>query len=67
MKKVKGLRSTNWLLQNSHVRIKCSIKNIANNILIIICGVRLEWDSVGRSLSKLYAMFNHWGIHLKLI
>ena len=32
LKKVKGLRSTNWLLQNSHGIVKSSIGNIVNNI-----------------------------------
>ena len=34
LKKVKGLRSTNWWLQNSHRDIKYSIGNIVNNIAI---------------------------------
>ena len=39
VKKVKGLRSTNWLLKNSHGDIKCSIGTIVNNILITMYGV----------------------------
>ena len=53
MKKVKGLRSTNWQLQNSHGDVKHSIGNIVNNILLTIwcqVGSRLT----GRSLRKLY-------------
>ena len=34
-KKVKGLRSTNWLLQNSHWDVKYGIGNIVNNNLIL--------------------------------
>lgn len=32
--KVKGLRSTNWLLKDSHEGVKYSVGNIANKILI---------------------------------
>ena len=37
--KVKGLGSTNWLLQNSHRDVKYSIGNVVNNILITMYGV----------------------------
>ena len=40
VKKVKGLKSTNWQLQNSHRDVKYSIGNIANNIVITVYGVR---------------------------
>ena len=40
MKKVKELRSTDWFLQNSHRDVKCSIGNIVNNIVIMMCGAR---------------------------
>ena len=40
VKNVNGLRSTNWLLQNSHGNVKYSIGNIVNNIIINIYGVR---------------------------
>ena len=40
VKKVKELRSTNWLLQNSHGDVKYSIGNIVSNIVITIYGVR---------------------------
>ena len=40
VKKMKGLRSTNWLLQNSHGDVKYSIGNIVSNIVITIYGVR---------------------------
>ena len=38
--KVKGLRNTNWQLQNSHVDIKYSIGKIVNNIVITVQGTR---------------------------
>ena len=34
VKEVKGLRNTNWQLQNSHEDEKYSIGNIGNNIVI---------------------------------
>ena len=34
VKKVKGLRSTYWWLQNSHRDVKYSTRNIVNNIVI---------------------------------
>ena len=40
VKKVRGLRSTNWLLQNSHGDEKYSMGNTVNNILITMYGVR---------------------------
>ena len=40
MKKVKGLRSTHWQLQNSHRNVKYSMGNIVNNIVITMCGAR---------------------------
>ena len=33
---VKGLRSTNWLLQNSHGNVKYSIGDTVNNIVITV-------------------------------
>ena len=47
VKKVKGLRRTNWLLQNRHGYIKYSIGNIVNNILITMYGVRWLQDLLG--------------------
>ena len=35
VKKVKGLRSTDWQLQNTHRDVKYSIGNIVNNIIIM--------------------------------
>ena len=46
-KKVKGLRSTNSLLQNSHEDVKYSIGNLVNNIPIIMYGVRWVQDLSG--------------------
>ena len=40
VKVVKGLRSTNWQLQNSHRDVKYSIGNIVDNIVITTCGAR---------------------------
>ena len=40
-KKVRGLRSTNWQLQNSHGDVKYSIGNIVNSIVITV------WCQVG--------------------
>ena len=39
VKKEKGLRSTNWQLQNSHRDVKYRIGNIVSNI-VIVYGVR---------------------------
>ena len=38
--KVRGLRSINWLLQNSHRDVKYSTGNIVNNILVTMYSVR---------------------------
>ena len=38
VKKVKGLRSTNWQLQNSQGDVKYCIENIVNNIVITMYG-----------------------------
>ena len=35
MKKVKRLRSANWLLENSHADVKYGIENIVNNIFAL--------------------------------
>ena len=40
VKKVKALRSTNWWLPNSHRNIKYNTGNIADNIVINMCGER---------------------------
>ena len=60
VKKVKELRSTTWLLQNSHVDVKDSLGNIVNNILIFIlpdlCKIYRDDYLVS------YVMYNHWGV-----
>ena len=66
VKKVKGLSSIVWLLQNSHGDVKCNIGNVVDNILLTMYDVRGVWDLSGWSLRK-YGMSNHWGVHLKLI
>ena len=40
VKKVKGLRSTDWQLQNSHGDVKYSIGNTVSNSLIPMYGAR---------------------------
>ena len=54
VKKVKGLRRTNWQLQNSHRDGKYSIGNIVNNIVITMYSARCVLNLLGRSLHKLY-------------
>ena len=39
-KKVKGLRSTNWQLQNNYGDTKYSMANIVNNMVITTYGSR---------------------------
>ena len=65
MKKVKGLRSTNWMFQNSHGDVKYKMGNIVNNSVITVVsdGCEICWDEHLES----YVMSNHWGIHLKLM
>ena len=48
MKKVKGLRSTNWQLQNSHGGgVKYSLENTVHNIVITVYGVRWALHLLG--------------------
>ena len=42
---MKGLRNSNWLLQNSHGDTKYSIRNIVDNSLIATNHARLVWGS----------------------
>ena len=49
-KKVRGLRSTNWWLQNSHEDVKYRIKNTDNNVVIIMCGIRWGLEISGDHL-----------------
>ena len=50
--KVKGLRSTNWLLQNSHGDVRYSIGNTANDIVVTMCGGRWALGVSGGPLCK---------------
>ena len=52
MKKVKGLRSTGWKLQNSHGDIKYGVGNIVSNIAITMRGPRGYWEYQGAHLIK---------------
>ena len=54
MKKVKGLRSTEWQLQNSHGDVKYSIEKRVNNIVTTMYGARWILDSLRGSFCKLY-------------
>ena len=47
VKKGKGLKSTNWLLQHSYGDVKYSISNVVNNILVTMYDARLIGDSSG--------------------
>ena len=47
MEKVKGLRSTNRQLQNSHGDVQYSIGGIVNNTVITLCGARSVLDLSG--------------------
>ena len=53
VKKVKGLRNTNWWLQNSHRDVKFSIRDIDNNI-VTIYGARWVHGLLKGSFYKLY-------------
>ena len=54
MKKVKGLRSTDWPLQNSHGNVKYSIGNIINNSVITMSSARLLLDISRGTLCKVH-------------
>ena len=47
VKKVKGVRSTNWLLQNSHSDVKYSIGTVVTNIVITVSAARWVLDLSG--------------------
>ena len=47
MKKVMGLKKTNWSLQNSHGDVKYSIESIFTNIVIVMDGVRWVLELLG--------------------
>ena len=44
VKKLKGLRSTIWFLQEGRGDVECSIGYMVNCILVAMCGVRWVWD-----------------------
>ena len=52
MKKVKGLRSTSWWLQNSHGDVNYSIGHIVSYIVITMRGARRVPEISGGSLCK---------------
>ena len=47
VKMVKGLRSTDWWLQNSHRDVKYSIGSTVNNIVITAYGAKWVLEVVG--------------------
>ena len=66
VKKVKGLRSTDRLLQNSYGDLKYSTGNTVHNSLILCMvpdGCKIYQDDHLES----YVMSNYWGAHLKPI
>ena len=65
VKKVEGLRSRNWYLQNSYRSIKYSTGNTVN-IVITMYGIRWVLDLSGRSDHLVSSILsNHWVVHLK--
>lgn len=54
VKKVMGLRGTDWWLQNSHGTIKHSRGNIVNDIVISMYGARRVLKLSGKTLCKEY-------------
>ena len=50
MKKVKGLTTTTWYLQNSHGDVKYSMTNIVNNRVISMYAARRELEILGERL-----------------
>ena len=54
MKDVKGLRSTNWQLKNSHRDVKYDIENITNNFVKTMYGAKwvVELSGGGRLFVK---------------
>ena len=54
MKKLKGLRSRNVYLQNSHGDVKYSIGNVVNSIVIMMYDVRWLLNLLGESPHELY-------------
>ena len=54
VKKLKGLRSIHWQLQNSHGDVKYSIGNIGNNIAITMCDARWALEIWRGTFCKVY-------------
>ena len=52
--KGEGLRSTNWLLQNSHKDVRYSTGSTVSNIVITMCGARWALGILGETLRKVY-------------
>ena len=44
MENVKGLRSTNWQLHDSHGEVKYNVGDVVNNNVITMYGVTWELD-----------------------
>ena len=64
MKKRKGLRSTNRLLQKNYGNEKYSIESMVSDIPVTLSdGCQVYWYDHLVS----YAMSNYWGVYLKLI
>lgn len=54
MKKVKGLRGTNWQLHSSNGDVKYCTGNIVNNTILTMYGAIWVQDLFGGPLGKLY-------------
>ena len=52
VKKVKGLRSTDWQLQNSHGNVKYRIRNTVRSIVITMYGARGVLEIPGQHFVK---------------
>ena len=66
--KVKGFRSTDWQLQNSHRYVKYNIGIRVNNIVISVYGARWVPEIPGGTLCQVYdCLDNNIAVHMKLI
>ena len=54
VKKVKGLRSTNWWLQNSHGNVGYGMENTVKNIVITMYGARWVLEILVVTFYKVY-------------
>ena len=50
--KLKGWRSTDWQLQNSHADVKCSAGNRVKIVVITMCGARWVLETWGEHIVK---------------